>query len=261
MRKMVLICGLLACLGSAQASKKCGNSWIADNKTCHVGVGTPYTPPAPAQPVYTPSPAPVSVLTKYGNCRDARAAGWADIRLGSANYRDEFDRDHDGIACESGGDDDGASVASAPAAGAVTTPAGSPASPQPPRSPVVCPAFKSSVAWVPVDGRMRSQPVTVYDVQGVMYVSVADFACANGLGYLNEAGWVTVADTRRTLLLMDGMRAKLGGAPHPLTANILSIREQVSAPFADLLNVFNLTAKGLTFKAESVVPDYGGKPF
>ena len=101
----------------------------------------------------------------------------------------------------------------------------------------------------------------VYDVQGVMYVSVADFACANGRGYLNQAGWVTVADPQRTLLLMDGMKARLNGQPHDLTANILSIREQISAPFADLLNAFNLTAKGLVFKAETVVPDYGGKPF
>lgn len=258
MKKVVLICGVLACLGSAHASKRCGNSWIADNKTCRIGVGTPYTPPAPvvAPPVSTP--APVSVLTKYGNCKDARAAGWADIRAGSANYRPEFDRDRDGIACESGGDDDG------PVGGgsAVTTgTASQSATTTRPATPTVCPAFKSSVAWVAVDGRMRSQPMPVYDVQGVMYVSVADFACANGLGYLNQAGWVTVADPQRTLLLMDGMKARLNGQPHDLTANILSIREQISAPFADLLNAFNLTAKGLVFKAESVVPDYGGKPF
>lgn len=36
----------------------------------------------------------------YRNCDAARSAGAAPIYRGSAGYRDELDRDGDGVACE-----------------------------------------------------------------------------------------------------------------------------------------------------------------
>ena len=36
----------------------------------------------------------------FANCSDARAAGEAPIYRGEPGYRDELDRDGDGVACE-----------------------------------------------------------------------------------------------------------------------------------------------------------------
>ena len=36
----------------------------------------------------------------YRRCDDARAAGAAPIRVGEPGYREELDRDRDGVACE-----------------------------------------------------------------------------------------------------------------------------------------------------------------
>ena len=36
----------------------------------------------------------------FGNCNEARAAGEAPIYRGEPGFRDELDRDGDGVACE-----------------------------------------------------------------------------------------------------------------------------------------------------------------
>ncbi|MDR0435899.1 MAG: excalibur calcium-binding domain-containing protein [Propionibacteriaceae bacterium] len=36
----------------------------------------------------------------YPNCAAARDAGAAPLRIGDPGYREELDRDRDGIACE-----------------------------------------------------------------------------------------------------------------------------------------------------------------
>ena len=36
----------------------------------------------------------------FKNCKEARVAGYSRMRRGEAGYREKFDRDGDGIACE-----------------------------------------------------------------------------------------------------------------------------------------------------------------
>jgi hypothetical protein len=62
---------------------------------------TPSAPPAVASS--TPGPAPTATSPAdvyYSNCAAARAAGVAPLYAGQPGYRAGFDRDHDGIACE-----------------------------------------------------------------------------------------------------------------------------------------------------------------
>ncbi|MFD3729091.1 excalibur calcium-binding domain-containing protein [Streptomyces sp. NPDC058671] len=46
-----------------------------------------------------PEPA-TSAAAYYENCDAARDAGAAPLRRGEPGYRDELDRDGDGVACE-----------------------------------------------------------------------------------------------------------------------------------------------------------------
>lgn len=62
----------------------------------------PQTPSATAVDE-TPVPMPsstVSVVRRFANCAEARAAGVAPIRRGEPGYSSALDRDGDGIACE-----------------------------------------------------------------------------------------------------------------------------------------------------------------
>jgi hypothetical protein len=43
---------------------------------------------------------PLSGTRYYPNCAAARSAGMAPLSVGEPGYRDELDRDGDGIACE-----------------------------------------------------------------------------------------------------------------------------------------------------------------
>ncbi|MCC3279861.1 DUF1524 domain-containing protein [Arthrobacter sp. zg-Y40] len=54
----------------------------------------PAAPPAPAAPAAGPG-------TGYANCAAVRAAGAAPIRVGEAGWDPKFDRDGDGVGCES----------------------------------------------------------------------------------------------------------------------------------------------------------------
>ena len=36
----------------------------------------------------------------FRNCKEAHAAGYSNMSRGAPGYREELDRDHDGIACE-----------------------------------------------------------------------------------------------------------------------------------------------------------------
>ena len=66
--------------------------------------------PLPVVPAITTGPAadPPAVTSKpnetpsvhFANCADARAADAAPLHRGDPGYREELDRDHDGIACE-----------------------------------------------------------------------------------------------------------------------------------------------------------------
>jgi len=72
-------------------------------------------PPAPTAPAVAPvpRPAPVPALSpapapapspsavSYRNCDAVRAAGAAPIRPGDPGWQEKFDRDHDGVGCES----------------------------------------------------------------------------------------------------------------------------------------------------------------
>jgi len=78
------------------------------------GTFTP-APPPKAKPTTTkpkptttkPKPTTTTTTTKpkpvyYANCAAARAAGAAPLHRGEAGYRDQLDRDGDGVACETG---------------------------------------------------------------------------------------------------------------------------------------------------------------
>lgn len=47
-----------------------------------------------------PVPEPKRETTYYPNCKKAKAAGAAPLFRGDPGYREELDRDGDGIACE-----------------------------------------------------------------------------------------------------------------------------------------------------------------
>lgn len=47
-----------------------------------------------------PAPVPEPEITYYPNCKKAKAAGAAPLYRGDPGYREELDRDRDGIACE-----------------------------------------------------------------------------------------------------------------------------------------------------------------
>ena len=47
-----------------------------------------------------PAPEPKQESTDYPNCKKAKAAGAAPLYRGDPGYREELDRDRDGIACE-----------------------------------------------------------------------------------------------------------------------------------------------------------------
>ena len=42
-----------------------------------------------------------SSTVRFKSCKEARAAGYSDIRKGEPGYSPNLDRDNDGIACES----------------------------------------------------------------------------------------------------------------------------------------------------------------
>jgi hypothetical protein len=42
-----------------------------------------------------------SSAVKFRSCKDARAAGYSDMKRGEPGYSPNLDRDNDGIACES----------------------------------------------------------------------------------------------------------------------------------------------------------------
>nr|DAK14203.1 MAG TPA: Excalibur calcium-binding domain protein [Caudoviricetes sp.] len=42
-----------------------------------------------------------SSTVKFRSCKEARAAGYSDIKKGEPGYSSKLDRDGDGIACES----------------------------------------------------------------------------------------------------------------------------------------------------------------
>lgn len=135
---VLLVAFALASSGMAANCKKgkpCGNSCIPVSSTCRIDTSSPSTPTLPITPPVTPVPSNPVVLppsttwaTRYGSCSDARAAGDGDIPTSSPNYHPDLDRDKDGLACERGGDDNGASIPNwQPSAGtgasAVNTPA------------------------------------------------------------------------------------------------------------------------------------------
>ena len=47
-----------------------------------------------------PAPVPEPEITYYPNCKKAKAAGAAPLYRGDPGYREELDRDGDGVACE-----------------------------------------------------------------------------------------------------------------------------------------------------------------
>ncbi|TFH51839.1 excalibur calcium-binding domain-containing protein [Actinomyces viscosus] len=47
-----------------------------------------------------PAPVPEPEITYYPICKKAKAAGAAPLYRGDPGYREELDRDRDGIACE-----------------------------------------------------------------------------------------------------------------------------------------------------------------
>ena len=49
----------------------------------------------------TPTPAPLKPAASYANCTEVKAAGAAPIRAGEPGWQPEFDRDNDGVGCES----------------------------------------------------------------------------------------------------------------------------------------------------------------
>ena len=60
----------------------------------------PQPDPAP-RTTQAPAPAPSGGgAAYYKNCKAARAAGAAPLRVGEAGYRSALDRDNDGVACE-----------------------------------------------------------------------------------------------------------------------------------------------------------------
>ena len=42
-----------------------------------------------------------SSTVKFRSCKDAKAAGYSDMKRGEPGYSPNLDRDNDGIACES----------------------------------------------------------------------------------------------------------------------------------------------------------------
>jgi hypothetical protein len=57
--------------------------------------------PAPA-PLVAPAPAPVAPAgVVYANCDDVKAHGAAPIHPGDPGWQQKFDRDGDGVGCES----------------------------------------------------------------------------------------------------------------------------------------------------------------
>jgi outer membrane biosynthesis protein TonB len=56
--------------------------------------------PAPA-PIPAPAAAPVPVGVVYANCDDVKAHGAAPIHPGDPGWQPKFDRDDDGVGCES----------------------------------------------------------------------------------------------------------------------------------------------------------------
>lgn len=53
---------------------------------------------APRQAAPAPQPAPAEL--NFGNCKEARAAGYSHMRRGEPGYSPHLDRDGDGIACD-----------------------------------------------------------------------------------------------------------------------------------------------------------------
>jgi len=70
----------------------CGNSYISAGDVCHIGTS------------------PTASKT-FSSCAEARASGFSNMVVGDAGYSDALDRDSDGIACESGGSNEGVSSA------------------------------------------------------------------------------------------------------------------------------------------------------
>jgi hypothetical protein len=74
-------------------------------------VPAPLPAPAPApapRPAPAPAPAPVPLAAPvpaagvvYANCDDVKAHGAAPIRPGDPGWEQKFDRDNDGVGCES----------------------------------------------------------------------------------------------------------------------------------------------------------------
>ena len=72
---------------SSGTGKPCGNSYIAAADVCHIGT-------------------PTTTASTFANCTDARSAGVHDIPRGDPAYSPALDRDNDGVACETGSNDD-----------------------------------------------------------------------------------------------------------------------------------------------------------
>ena len=56
--------------------------------------------PEAVKPAPAPAPEPKQESTYFPNCKKAKAAGAAPLYRGDPGYREELDRDRDGIACE-----------------------------------------------------------------------------------------------------------------------------------------------------------------
>ncbi|AUZ88704.1 deoxyribonuclease, partial [Arthrobacter agilis] len=64
-------------------------------------VPAPVPAPAPAPAPVAPAPVAPAPAPYYQNCDAVRAAGAAPIAAGTPGFQQKFDRDGDGIGCDS----------------------------------------------------------------------------------------------------------------------------------------------------------------
>ncbi len=76
------------------------NKGLWSPNTCSGAADKP-TPQPAAAPAPQQTPQPNSDVT-FGSCKEARAAGYSNMRQGEPGYSPNLDRDGDGVACESG---------------------------------------------------------------------------------------------------------------------------------------------------------------
>ena len=67
---------------------------------CHGAPSSPRTDRQPQSAYNAPAPSRSNGSGVFRNCAEARAAGAAPVRRGSAGYGPHLDRDGDGIGCE-----------------------------------------------------------------------------------------------------------------------------------------------------------------